>query len=174
MPIYFLIWMFFRLVWDSCDCCKICGRMEGEFCGGQFNHYGRCGQGLKCHMTRAYSVFGMCVVDTTSPASAFSYSANNKSAPASYDTKLQKPLNSERKKDDGTKKRDLMKLQELPGSMVVLPSYKINGTSTIYGHRFSVQIFGVQNCSYFKILKPTMLLFELIPDFDRNIFGMLI
>ena len=33
------------LVFDSCLCCQVCGKGEGESCG---NLYGRCGDGLEC------------------------------------------------------------------------------------------------------------------------------
>lgn len=97
------------LVWDSCDCCLICGKTEGEFCGGKINHYGRCGQGLKCYTSSAYSIFGMCVVDTSSP-------------PSFQETKALKAS-----KRDQFKKEDTVKIAA--SEMLVLPSkYKYDET----------------------------------------------
>ena len=37
-----------ELVWDSCVCCKQCGRVFGEVCGGAFYSQGMCEYDLKC------------------------------------------------------------------------------------------------------------------------------
>jgi hypothetical protein len=41
---------------DSCGCCDVCARSEGETCGGLFYNHGKCGNGLNCVRRRANSV----------------------------------------------------------------------------------------------------------------------
>ncbi|CAB3982045.1 cysteine-rich motor neuron 1 -like isoform X2 [Paramuricea clavata] len=41
---------------DTCGCCDVCARGEGESCGGLFHNHGKCGNGLKCIRRRANSV----------------------------------------------------------------------------------------------------------------------
>ncbi|XP_022190712.1 venom protein 302 [Nilaparvata lugens] len=38
-------------VWDSCGCCRVCARTEGEPCGGPYGFYGACAAGLECVVT---------------------------------------------------------------------------------------------------------------------------
>jgi len=40
------------LTMGVCRCCEICAQTEGEICGGFWNFYGKCDQGLKCEVTR--------------------------------------------------------------------------------------------------------------------------
>ncbi|KAG5264015.1 hypothetical protein AALO_G00271190 [Alosa alosa] len=50
------------LVPDLCGCCKVCGKLKGERCGGQFGLGGNCEEGLKCMYRQPWnpSGFGVC------------------------------------------------------------------------------------------------------------------
>ena len=37
------------LVKDVCGCCAICAKLKGEKCGGPWNLYGKCDDGLICY-----------------------------------------------------------------------------------------------------------------------------
>ena len=52
--------LLFSQVLDRCNCCIMCGRGEGEFCGGDYNKFGNCGEGLECAMTSQAAVYGVC------------------------------------------------------------------------------------------------------------------
>ncbi|GAB6024846.1 hypothetical protein CHUAL_009964 [Chamberlinius hualienensis] len=36
---------------NICDCCIVCAQGPGELCGGIWNTYGKCGDGLECIAT---------------------------------------------------------------------------------------------------------------------------
>ncbi|KAF2365280.1 Insulin-like growth factor-binding protein IGFBP [Trinorchestia longiramus] len=42
------------LVSDVCECCLVCGKGEGEVCGGLWNMRGKCGDGLVCVKPQSY------------------------------------------------------------------------------------------------------------------------
>ncbi|GAB6027744.1 hypothetical protein CHUAL_001981 [Chamberlinius hualienensis] len=44
---------------DVCGCCNVCGKGDGERCGGPWNLGGKCGQGLKCAVSYEPS-YGIC------------------------------------------------------------------------------------------------------------------
>ncbi|CAF1390037.1 unnamed protein product [Adineta ricciae] len=57
-----------KLIRDQCDCCTVCLRKENERCGGRFNVYGICEEGLLCYKANktttahsAYEQTGICV-----------------------------------------------------------------------------------------------------------------
>lgn len=35
---------------DVCVCCKECAKLDGQSCGGRFNKYGQCDNGLVCEL----------------------------------------------------------------------------------------------------------------------------
>lgn len=41
-------------VLDICECCMVCGKGEGEICGGLWNMRGKCGDGLVCVKPQSY------------------------------------------------------------------------------------------------------------------------
>ncbi|XP_064085508.1 venom protein 302-like isoform X2 [Macrobrachium nipponense] len=46
-----------------CSCCDVCAKGPGEFCGGEFNLFGKCGAGLKCVQTvNVIPSRGVCVL----------------------------------------------------------------------------------------------------------------
>ncbi|XP_076371249.1 venom protein 302-like [Tachypleus tridentatus] len=43
---------------DECDCCKVCGKGEGELCGGPWHRWmGKCADGLTCVEERFSGMF---------------------------------------------------------------------------------------------------------------------
>ncbi|XP_018028239.1 single insulin-like growth factor-binding domain protein-2 [Hyalella azteca] len=42
------------LVSDVCECCMVCGKGEGDVCGGLWNMRGKCGDGLVCVKPQSY------------------------------------------------------------------------------------------------------------------------
>ena len=47
-----------KLIREPCDCCNVCLRNENEVCGGKYQMYGICEEGLICYQTEQK---GICV-----------------------------------------------------------------------------------------------------------------
>ena len=54
------------IVYDNCDCCPVCGKLEGELCGGDRDVGGMCVSGLYCSY-RLGSIFGSQRMGTCEP-----------------------------------------------------------------------------------------------------------
>lgn len=53
----------FGILRDSCNCCNICARGEGEVCGGKFYIHGKCAHNGHCDLRTATmnNPVGVCV-----------------------------------------------------------------------------------------------------------------
>ena len=47
-----------KLVADPCGCCRVCGRMFGETCGGAYEYLGKCGYELICTADSSEYLYG--------------------------------------------------------------------------------------------------------------------